>query len=186
MKLKAKLRPEVKPSPAFTEAEIQILRPLVEKRRDMSLYCKLQYFCFIRPGEIAQLRARDFDLLNGFIHVPANVSKNRRGGVVVVPPAYLPELSAALAGLAPDARVVQIKAEMARVLMRRTLKSAGITGKTLYGWKHSGATAAYRSGVDIKSIQRQARHVEIGTTDSYLRSLGAGEHREAFASFAMR
>ncbi len=100
LKLKTKLRPEAKPAPAFTAAEIEALKPILKTRRDMSLYCKLQYFCFIRPGEIAQLRARDFDLPNGLIYVPADVSKNRRGAHVVIPPAYTAELSAALAGAA--------------------------------------------------------------------------------------
>jgi integrase len=98
---------------------------------------------------------------------------------------YAAELSAALAGLAPDARVVTIKAEMARVLMRRLLKETGITGKSLYSWKHAGATAAYLGGVGIKEIQQQARHAAVTTTDIYLRTLGARDNRAAFASFAM-
>lgn len=185
LKLKTKLRPEVKPTPAFTDAEIKILRPLIEKRRDLALYCKLQYFCFIRPGEIAQLKMRDFDLINGVIYIPANVSKNRKGAHVCIPPLYAAELSAALAGLAPDARVVTIKAEMARVLMRRLLKETGITGKSLYSWKHAGATAAYLGGVGIKELQQQARHAAVTTTDIYLRTLGARDNRSAFAGFAM-
>lgn len=186
LKLKTRLRPETKPAPAFTSDEIKTLRPLIEKRRDMSLYCKLQYFCFLRPGEIERLRARDFDLHNGVIFVPANVSKTRRGAHVVIPPAYAAELSAALSGLAPDARIVKITAQHAGFYMRRILKEAGITGKTLYGWKHAGATEAYRSGVGIKEIQGQARHAAVSTTDIYLRTLGASDNRGAFASFAMR
>jgi integrase len=185
LKLKTQLRPEVKPTPAFTSDEIKILRPLIEARRDMSLYCKLQYFCFIRPGEIAQLKMRDFDLINGVIYVPANVSKNRKGAHVCIPPLYAAELSAALSGLAPDARIVKITAKHAGKVMRAILKEAGITGKTLYSWKHAGATAAYLGGVGIKEIQQQARHAAVTTTDIYLRTLGARDNRAAFASFAM-
>ncbi len=113
------------------------------------------------------------------------MSKSRRGAYVVIPPAYVPELSAALAGLAPDARVVKLTAKSAAFIMRGILKNAGIAGKTLYGWKHAGATEAYRSGVGIKDVQRQARHTTVTTTDIYLRSLGAADYRGAFAAFAM-
>lgn len=45
---------------------------------------------------------------------------------------------------------------------------------TLYFWKHSGVIAAYKAGVDIKTIQSQCRHHSLEQTDIYLKSLGLG------------
>jgi integrase len=43
---------------------------------------------------------------------------------------------------------------------------------TLYSWKHSGVVAAYKAGIDIKTIQSQCRHQSLEQTDIYLKSLG--------------
>jgi len=47
---------------------------------------------------------------------------------------------------------------------------------TLYSWKHSGVVAAYKAGIDIKTIQSQCRHHSLEQTDIYLKSLGLNEN----------
>lgn len=42
----------------------------------------------------------------------------------------------------------------------------------LYGWKHTGNIALYLATKDIKLVQAQNRHKDMGTTDKYSRDLG--------------
>jgi hypothetical protein len=47
---------------------------------------------------------------------------------------------------------------------------------TLYSFKHAGVVKAYKSGIDLKSLQRQGRWHSIEMVDKYLKSLGLTEN----------
>ncbi len=47
-----------------------------------------------------------------------------------------------------------------------------------HGFRHSHAVHLLRKGVPLPDIQRQLGHLNLATTDEYLRGLGAGEHVE--------
>ena len=49
---------------------------------------------------------------------------------------------------------------------------------TWYSWKHSGVVKAYKSGIDIKALQRQGRWHSVDMVDRYLKSLGLVENKD--------
>ena len=65
------------------------------------------------------------------------------------------------------------------VNLKRLAKRAGIDKRVHpHGFRHSHAVHLLRKGVPLPDIQRQLGHLNLATTDEYLRGLGAGEHVE--------
>ena len=173
---------------AYTPQEINKLKKLI-KEEEPILYVFIQFifYCFIRPGEIRQLKKENIDLTTYKIFVPANISKNGKNDYVDIPEPFRPVLDEYLKTIPDKGYIFPGKKNnkpvgecYMRLLHNKFLKCLNYDSRhTLYSWKHTGVVQAYNAGVDIKSIQRQCRHHSIEMTDNYLKSLGLYQN-EAF------
>lgn len=163
---------------------------------ELWLFVQFEYYCFIRPGEIIQLKVGAIDLDDEKILIDADISKNHKSEYVVIPPPFLAVLRqlkitshkhshfifspGGVPGAAPYSKDVfnrRHKAFTDRFGFNRRY--------SLYSWKHSGACDAAMAGANIKQLQMQLRHADLQTTDIYLRSLGIadmGDLKQKFPS----
>jgi site-specific recombinase XerD len=166
---------------AFNEEQMDGIKKIVEEK-DPSLWLFIQfiYYCYLRPNEVRQLKHSYFQLDKYQIFIPGYISKNGKDGYVTIPESFRSVL----------ARSKEFNSGNEYLFMGRYNKkslSKNVMGSrfrnltrdfnlskdyTLYSWKHSGVVAAYRAGIEIKTIQNQCRHQNLKQTDIYLKSLG--------------
>jgi integrase len=140
--------------------------------------CLLQYYCFIRPNELRQLKAGNFNLSANYIEIPGAISKNRKTQKVSIPRPLSIELEF-IDQMRHDVFVFTDK--KSKVVSRdylskqhRTvldeLKIGGHFG--FYSWKHTGVVKAVKAGIHIKDLQLQLRHHSLDMVNEYLKNLG--------------
>lgn len=174
------LHAEPTPAKYFTREQINYISPKLTP--ELQLVAQLQYYCFIRPGELRLLRVDDIEFDSKRILIRAVVSKNRKEQYVAIPNAFLPALSAAVLGRVPsdylfgDGFTPRRKDYFSKK-HQAILKAARIdtTRHKLYSWKHTGVVAAVRAGIHIKELQIQLRHHSLDQVNAYLRQLGVSD-----------
>jgi integrase len=165
---------------------LTIEKYLQEYDRPLFKFTRFLYFTFLRPNELVQLKIKDIDLKNRQIIVPAAVSKNKREETVTIPKLLLAEIAPMrLDKFGPEDYVfsknllpgsVKIYPTYVSEMHRIMLQACGIKQKdiSLYSWRHTGFTNAYKAGIDIKTLQIHLRHQNMEMTNSYLERLGLG------------
>lgn len=149
---------------------------------------KLQYYCMLRPNELTMLKGEHFDWEMRKIAVVSGSAKNRRQLYVEIPDVFFEELKAKYYDLPKHYYVFSKKLIPGEIRIwrnrlseahRKILDVFEIERKyTLYSWKHTGACAAYKAGVDIYTIMRQLRHHDLNQTMRYFKSMGLTERTE--------
>lgn len=145
--------------------------------RDMTLTLVI-LDCGIRIGELLQLTIKDIDFKNGFIKVPAKVSKTRTERILPLSKKSL-ELLDQLKDIAIEQNQEdlflsttgnsKIKEQDIFINFRRYRKEGNITVKcTPYVLRHTFATEMVKRGVDIFTLQRIMGHTQITTTRQYI------------------
>ena len=72
--------------------------------------------------------------------------------------------------------VRRLQPRYVQLMLKRLALRAGIDKRVHpHGFRHSHAVHLLRKGVPLPDIQRQLGHLNLATTDEYLRGLGAGE-----------
>jgi integrase len=141
------------------------------------------YYCFIRPGELRQLKIGDIDFDDWKIRVPAEVSKNAKTQWVLLPDAFRQALEPmCLYQFDPNFYIVGRggvpSAEMMPYnwLSRHHLDMLRALNFTdaycLYSWKHTGVCQSYKAGMGLRQLQMQLRHHSLDMVEVYLRSMG--------------
>ena len=188
-----KAKPEPKNRRTFSAEEAAAVAAYIASH-DTGLFAAvlLQYYCFVRPNEIRQLRRRDFDLEAGVIRVPAPVAKAKKNRLVTMPDAvrrfFLDHYARVQPGLfiwgpqhQPGAAPAG-KNEMNKkhLLYLRQMKKNGlladITGLKFYSWKDTGLTEAAKS-VSLLDLMHQAGHHDPKITLVYIHQ---GKENAAF------
>ncbi len=146
------------------------------------------YYCFIRPGELRQIRVGELDLDEGKILVKSDISKNRKSEWVIVPAALMKELAPLCLyqydptwfligenGL-PSETTVGFNFWSNRHL--KLLKALNFDTKqySLYSWKHYGVYRLAKATKDYRAVQLQCRHHSLDMTVRYLRKIGIMEY----------
>lgn len=173
------------------------LSQLIEWMREndpvLHLFCRMIYWTFARPVELARLRIRDLDPATGVILFQASITKTRVAGAIRLPNPGRLMLAEYLGGEGgkhdplhhiftangvPGATQVGENTFGHRHM--KALQACGLNGKgiTLYSWKHTGVCAAYDAGMDLFEIKERCRHASISMTEVYLRDLGKWRQRE--------
>ena len=76
-------------------------------------------------------------------------------------------------------RVKALSPRYVQIMLHRLARRAEIEKRVHpHGLRHSHACHLLRKGVPLPAIQRQLGHVNLATTNEYLRGIGAGEHVE--------
>jgi len=142
----------------------------------------IEFYCFIRPGEMRLLLIPYFNLEDGFCEIPSEISKNKKTQKVIVPQHLIEHLKKYIENRPNKNGLLFSRDANGRLPFpvnhiynqhQLVLKDVGIRGRySFYSWKHTGVVKAVRDGINIKEIQLQLRHHSLDMVDKYLRSLG--------------
>lgn len=144
------------------------------------LACLVVYRTWIRPGELMQLRVRDFELQRRRVRVPAQVAKAGRERFPVLPDDVLQPLAGHLQGARPsdfafgavDLRPGSDPAPrhtLGERFRRRVRKSLGFDGRLVfYSLKDTGITHFLQAGGALGDAQYQAGHASPEQTVAYV------------------
>ena len=159
---------------AYTDEEREKIKNYL-LANDIKLYYAVSfiYYCFLRRSELIQLKVGDIDFQNKTIRIQSAVSKTRKQQSVTIPKsleAILYEMG--LDKLPTDKLIFDFKPDELSDKITAINKKLGITGKSIYGFKHSGVVALYTATHDPVLTSLQCRHSDLKTTMIYLRSLG--------------
>jgi len=162
---------------AFTEDDLKKLREnLPGYNYDLFIIAGLIYYCFLRPAEIMRLQVYHFHIDEGYISVPANVSKNKRQNTIDIPENFIEDLKQLDLDHPPTHYV------FARHL-KRGIKEAAPTriagywrefanefdiDKNIYALKHTGNGRAAENGISVRDLQLHNRHSNLDMTQRYL------------------
>lgn len=176
-----KLRIAEKQRNAFTAAELLKLKEYLEPRnKHFLLACLMEYYCFVRPIELVQVRLQFFNIRKQQLFIPGTISKNGRDYVVGLNPTVIGLMVELGVFDAPgdwflfgkDFRPSALKAD-SRIFrdyfvgVRRALKWP--MSKQFYSLKDSGIRdLANAEGIVV--ARDQARHQDIETTNRYLKA----------------
>ena len=151
---------------------------LVTKDKHFLLAVMLEYYTFIRPGELAELKVGDIDVKRHAIHVRASISKNGKAEMVGLNTAIV-SLMRELGTLKHPKDwyifsnrlrpgTVKLDSRAFRDRWARLRKRLGISREyQFYSLKDSGIRdLANSSGIVI--ARDQARHSSIAVTNKYL------------------
>lgn len=185
----AKLREEPKQRTALSAAELERLNGYLAARNKFYLLaCLMEYYTFIRPVELVQIKIENISIREQKVFVPGAVSKNRRDGMVGLNETVL-RLMVELrtfdspggyylfgrdfkpSGKRADGRIFREYF----VKVREALKWD--ESKMFYSLKDSGIRdLANAEGIVV--ARDQARHTDISTTNKYLVRDGLTVHEE--------
>jgi integrase len=146
------------------------------------------YYCFIRPGELRQIRVGEVDWDEGKILVKSDISKNKKGEWVIIPAPLMKELKPLCLwqynptwflvgekGL-PSETPVGYNFWSNRHLKLLKLLKFDTAQYSLYSWKHTGVYQLAKATKDYRAVQLQCRHHSLDMTMKYLRKIGIMEY----------
>lgn len=174
---------------AYTDKERKKIKDYLHRNNHpLYIYVQFLYYCGIRPAELMLLQIKHIDFAGKQIQIPAHISKNRKQSSVELPAEFHKLLKEKYSKLHPELfmfskklipgpiSVHRNRASAAHKLVLQDLKISNT--HTLYSWKHTGAIAAIKSGMNPYSLMRQWRHHSLDQTMIYLQSLGLTTNTE--------
>ena len=173
-------RPEVKCSQRyFRSNEMALLKEKLQEYPMQWMATQLLFYCFIRPGEMRELKVGDIDVDRSVIVLRGAISKNKKTQSVVIPNQFLQSVKQWIHGLPQDYYMINksatpLKRDFISKQHRKILHAAGYgKGYSFYSWKHTGAVQASNSGIHLKDLQMQLRHHSLDMVNEYLKQMGA-------------
>jgi len=178
--------PKVKKSPVslmyFNSVQIKAIKEYCKAHNPQMLRAiLLLYSCGIRPAELRTLQIYDVLFEDNLIEIRGKDAKGGKTKRVYLPDQVKSELTI-LQSFPPYWYVFGNKGLPAEKMIstnylndahRKILLELKIIGRyALYSWKHTGAVAMVRAGINIKLIQQQLRHSSLDMTNEYLKNLG--------------
>lgn len=160
------------------------------KPRNMRVYiaAKMIYYTYIRPKEVRLLLITDINFSEQYIEVRKEISKNKKTQKVIIPKAFYNELKKYIKMLPYKNGYIFPSHSKTNKLgfgkkpvgtnwlnneHRKCLTELDIVGRyALYSWKHTGAVAAVKAGINVKDLQLQLRHHSLDMVNEYLKDLG--------------
>lgn len=192
-KLNVKRAP-AKPAKYFNDNILDRLKAVIS-RNDPQLWLAalFQYYCFIRPGELRNLKIGDIDFEAGSIQVRSEIAKNRKTQTVVIPEPFKEYLIKNKINNRPDIDFVITRNGMPgpvqagkNYLYNHFVVIRKILGLPkdykLYSFKHTGAVKASKF-IKVKDLQMQLRHHSLDQVDMYLRQMTATDSDDLKYSF---
>jgi integrase/recombinase XerD len=162
---------------AFSEEDLKKLREnLPTYNYDLYIVAGLIYYCFLRPAELMRLRVQDFHVEQGYLSIPAHVSKNKKQTTIDIPSNFLIDLAQF------DLNYPEEYFVFARHLKRgpkeaaptriagywRTFADEFGIDKNIYALKHTGNGRASEAGITPRDLQLHNRHHSLDMTQKYL------------------
>jgi integrase len=167
---------------------------ITDKNYQLWLFVKFLYYCFIRPGELRNLRIESIDIDQGTITIDGSIAKNKKTQAVVIPLPLQEIIRKENLYKYPGnyfvfgndgkpgkkQRAYNYFCNEHRKITRELEFSSRYT---LYSWKSTGAVDAVRAGLGLKDIQLQLRHSSLEMTDIYLKSIGVLDNKAIMNKF---
>ncbi|OBQ52863.1 site-specific integrase [Tamlana sp. s12] len=145
---------------------------------ELSLVCKLIYYCYIRPTELSKLQVKDVLIKDRLIHLSRQNSK-KTSGYLTVQTELMQQLALHIRNAKLDDYLfsrnecktgkIQASGRMYYDRWMKHIVKNKITENPLYSLKDSGITFALDNGVSPVSVMNQARHHDLSITTAYLR-----------------
>lgn len=184
-----KLRADCSAARYFEPTQIAMLKAAMKQDPQLWLFVQFIYYCFIRPGELRQLKIGDILFDRAQISIRGEIAKNHRHQYVRIPKAFIPTFyEYRLHEWPEDYYVFSTLEHPAHKPVginyfgnrhRALLQSLRFAKQhKLYSWKHSGVVAAVRAGIHIKQLQLQLRHFSLDQVNDYLSDLGVRDTEE--------
>lgn len=167
----------------FTQEEKLIVASHIRKYYPwLYLTVLLQYYCYIRPTELRRIRFKHFNLQNGTIVLPPDVTKNKKWRHITIPSHevhwflkdnftkwplnYLVFGKSMLPNSTEECHHNKMNALHGKILkhLKQTGKLHNIENLTFYSWKDTGLTD---SDASLYADMRQAGHQDPKITLIY-------------------
>ena len=173
----------------LTVEQLKYLRThLSEKNPHFLLACMFEYYTFIRPTELSNVKIGDISIKEQSVYIPAEISKNKRDGKVALNDILIKEMlkleifkhpsNYYLFGKKMTPSTQKASSEVFRrewIKMRKELRWP--ESLQFYSLKDSGIRdLANSEGIVI--ARDQARHTDISTTNKYLTGRDLPVHDE--------
>ncbi|MCB0522408.1 MAG: phage integrase SAM-like domain-containing protein, partial [Saprospiraceae bacterium] len=148
----------------------------------------LQYYCLVRPVEICRLQFKHFDLVNGIIRMPCEITKSWKEGFPTIPHSILHYFNARPFKECPGSWFlfsedmepgIAVSNESYR-RKRMTLFHKNILdeldkagrlkdreGLSWYSWSDTGIDDRRREGFNLFDLKELKRHESVTTTEMY-------------------
>lgn len=168
------------PARYFMPGHVDMIKSyLLKHDPELWLFIQFIFYCFIRPGELRQLKVSDVLLDEKKILIRSELSKNRKMQYVAIPEAFESALHS-LRNKRPGDYIfpgTRAGKHISRNAMwnrhNKMLRELGFSNEfKLYSWKHTGAVMAVKAGVGVKELQMQLRHHSLDQVNEYLRQMG--------------
>ena len=172
----------------LTDEERNILFARLRKadRKEFLLACMMEYYCYIRPNELYQLKVENLNFAEQSVFIPAAISKNRRDGKVTLPEDVIKLMIELGVHSKPGCFYIfgdrmqccatkGTPKQFSRYWDNHVTRKGGLypelkdRGIVFYSLKNSGITDMLESGVASITVRDQARHSDISTTEIYAR-----------------
>jgi len=152
-------------------------------RPQLWLAGQFMYYCFIRPGELRHMKIRNMNLFEGKIILFSEYTKSKKTRVVDIPDEFAETLitkyklhnypeSHYVFTIQGEPGEEQVGANYFNKAFARIRNNLGLPKEyKFYGFKHTGAVQALKTGANIKDIQHQMGHSSVEITDEYLKSM---------------
>lgn len=160
------------------EQKLAIINCAAVRNRIVLMAVKIQYSCFIRPGELRQLKVNDINFSNNTISVRPEISKNWKYQHVSIPNYLVQEIKTFVKNKSFDSYLfgnglVPLGINYFNNEHSKILQQLNIQGRyAFYSWKHTGVVDAVRAGINLKDLQLQLRHHSLDMVNEYLKNLG--------------
>jgi len=179
---------------AFTHEQVdELLRFTKHEHEGLYRLCKFMYYSLARPNEISHLQVKHIGMNRpDQIYLPAEYSKNSQARYIVINADFMKFLSETGImdqpkdwyifgkGFMPGPEYYDSKNFGTRYRKRILAKLNYPDDYTLYSWKHTGVMHAYLNGMKPAGIRMQLGHINDGSFEDYLKSLGLFENPDIF------
>ncbi len=188
-----------RPIEVLTPEEVERLLQAASKRGPAGIRNRavigLLYYSGLRLSEALALLPKDVDMERGEINVRhGKGGRQRLAGLNASAEAHLARWMDTRRKLGINSRqpvfctfskvkgkqkVGPLAPRYVQLMLHRLAARAGLEKRVHpHGFRHSHAVHLLRKGVPLPDIQRQLGHLNLATTDQYLKGIGAGEHVE--------
>lgn len=183
------LKEEDKKRSAISSEDLQRINRYLSKNNPyFLLVCRMEYYTFIRPEELTNIRLRDINLKEQKIFVASSISKNRRDGMVGLNDEIVRQMIDLkifdsdsndylfTTGFKPGKKKITTRVLRDHFYKVRTALKLPKT-YMFYSLKDSGIRdLANAAGIVV--ARDQARHADISTTNKYLQGSSLTVHEE--------
>jgi len=155
-----------------------IFNELDKNFNELSLVCKLIYYCYIRPTELSRLQVKDILIKDRLIYLSPENSK-KSSGYLTVPTELIQQLALHISKASNNDYLFSLNeckpggeqgnGKLYYDRWQKFIVKKGFTSNPIYSLKDSGITFALDNGVSPVSVMNQARHSDLSITTAYLR-----------------